>query len=240
MELRALYELDDLNTDMGEPGRQSSRSGTPPSVVLQPPTHDYRLNGGGPPDSPPPSDDGDEETNSDSESREDTDEGSERGADILVRLEGELFNVQRRQGGGARQRRRQGPLPRSRRLVTRRRYAAIQSSWRKNRSRTVKNVIAGHGPLVEPEVPDGTKEFWTALFGRPSPESRINGASDGPLINILEPVTASELKATLKGMASGKAAGPDGIKVKDLRVVDQGELKRMLNLALEVHDTTED
>lgn len=49
-------------------------------------------------------------------------------------------------------------------------YALFQKAWKRDRGRVTRRVVAGNS-LVEEEGawPEGTSEFWKALFERPSP-----------------------------------------------------------------------
>ena len=68
-----------------------------------------------------------------------------------------------------RERRAPPARPVNRRVRKRREFAATQKKWRKDRGRTVLEILAGTDPLTTPPLPQSTKEFWTNLFSRPSP-----------------------------------------------------------------------
>ena len=51
----------------------------------------------------------------------------------------------------------------------RRKYAVTQRRWLKDRGAVARDILDGKDPLAVAAPPEGTRDFWLNLFGRPSP-----------------------------------------------------------------------
>ncbi|KAK8372178.1 hypothetical protein O3P69_012076, partial [Scylla paramamosain] len=125
------------------------------------------------------------------------------------------------------------PREPSPRRLRRRRYAAFQQQWRRDRGRVVKKVLSGEDLISAPGLPEGTHAFWRDLFHRPSPEESRDPA---PLRNIspsvMGPVEEGELVEVLKATRVGTAPGPDGRRLGDLRGLGNAKLLWVVNSIL--------
>ncbi|KAK8374050.1 hypothetical protein O3P69_011306 [Scylla paramamosain] len=125
------------------------------------------------------------------------------------------------------------PREPSPRRLRRRRYAAFQQQWKRDRGRVVKKVLSGEDLIAAHGLPEGTHAFWRGLFQRPSPEESRDPA---PLRNIspsvMGPVEEGELVEVLKATRVGTAPGPDGRKLGDLRGLGNAKLLWVFNSIL--------
>ena len=101
------------------------------------------------------------------------------------------------------------------RILARRRYAAVQKRWTRDRGRVVRDLLCGRDPLSATTFPDGTKEFWTELFSRPSPV--VQQTYNYGDIDILYPITLQEVQWVKKTITLGSAPGPDGLTSADFK-----------------------
>ena len=99
------------------------------------------------------------------------------------------------------------------RIRRRRKYAVVQRRWRKDRGAVVRDILDGKDPLAVTAPPEGTRDFWLNLFGRPSPP--IPKEISCGEINIMGPVTSDEVEWLKKTLDRNSAPGSDGLKAND-------------------------
>ncbi|XP_068222167.1 uncharacterized protein [Palaemon carinicauda] len=132
----------------------------------------------------------------------------------------------------------QGNIPRN--IRRRREYAAIQRGWDKNRSRVAQNAILGKDPLASPTFPPGTVEYWTALFGRPSPASLLNDEAQRHSCTILEPINTLDIEWCKRKTSLKMSPGPDGIRAADFRAAANYRIAELYNTILQSKTATYD
>ena len=130
--------------------------------------------------------------------------------------------------------------PRNNRERRRQEYALFQRAWKKDRGRAARRVAAGQSYLegVE-EKPQGTNDFWKALYQRPSPAEVPTQPIPGkPLVGeyLMAPVAEDEVQAALKATKGDTAPGPDGRKKAALVALGTEKLRWLMNAALRLGD----
>ena len=117
----------------------------------------------------------------------------------------------------------------------RRRYAATQRVWDKDRGRLVKNILSGKDPLVDPPIPEGTKDHWKELFSKLSPPSHFQDEAPGD-INILGSITIEEIEWLKRTLKLGTSPGPDRIRAEELKAARNQDIQRLYNSILRIKD----
>ena len=78
--------------------------------------------------------------------------------------------------------------------------------------------------------PPGTCDYWTNLFGRPSPDfvfpTRFGQA------NILHPLSLEEVRWIKKSVTPGSASGPDGLSTRDFKRIPDSDLQELYDAKL--------
>ena len=116
------------------------------------------------------------------------------------------------------------------RILQRRRYAAVQRAWKKDRGRIVRDILNGKDPLSVATPPPGTREYWSNLFGRPSPD--FDFPTQFGQASILDPLSLEEIAWLKKTVTPGSASGPDGLSSKDFKQISDADLQELYNLKL--------
>ena len=112
--------------------------------------------------------------------------------------------------------------------ILQRRYAAVQRAWKKDRGRIARDILNGKDPLSVATPPPGTREYWSNLFGRPSPDFRL--PTHYGQASILEPLSLEEIRWLKKTVTPGSASGPDGLSSKDFKRISDADLQELYNL----------
>lgn len=87
------------------------------------------------------------------------------------------------------------------RMLRRRKFAAFQSQWCRDRGQVVEKVFSGEDLIASPALPEGPLTFWSELFSRPSQEEHCMPAPVQHVDSaVMGPVTEEELQAVLKAI----------------------------------------
>lgn len=110
-------------------------------------------------------------------------------------------------------------------------YKMMQTNFRKNRSRTARELLSGRdGSGMQPHEVPGFFDHWSETYS-PHENTCTDGIKPkGAEYDVWYEVSREEIHGALAGMKAGSSCGPDGVSVKELKAAPDRVLMKMMNL----------